>query len=277
MHPALALASVVGVLLSGGCGTAAREQREPGRDPTVLVAPFTMEVAISHSGKIHSFAEPPPADEEPEIRKRLIADATLTAQQLMTDRLGRQPGFTVLPLHEAERIETELAPPGAPMSLDVARRMGRAAGADLVLVGRILGYGQLPLRYWLTGWVLTASSQLAVVGAATGGNPVAMASYLGFDIMTDLPIWTGGFYAFGWAFRPVLIEVEVWQLTECEREIWTVREFALLGHEYLKAYPEQERKKKEVQLEANLTRAIEKLAELAGRTLKIQPCPGGAS
>ena len=272
-HPALVLLLAGSLVLPGGCGIAAHERREPVRDPTALVGPFTMEVAISHSGKIHSFTEPLPLEREPEIRQRLVADATLKAQQLLIDRLGRQAGFTVVSLHEAKRIETDLSPPDAPVSLESVLAMGRAAGVDLVVFGKILGYGQLPLRYWLAGWALTASSQLAVVGAATGGNPVAMASYLGFDIMTDLPIWTGGFYAFGWAFRPVLVEVEAWQLTGCEQQVWTVREFALLGHKYLAAYPERERKKKEVQLESNLTRVIEELAKLAGRTLKVQSCP----
>jgi hypothetical protein len=271
MHSALTLLLATSLVLSGGCGTAAHEQREP-HDPTALVGPFTMEVAISHSDKIHSFTEPPSPEREPEIRQRLVADATLKAQQLLIDRLGRQTGFTVMSLHEAKRIETDLAPPDAPMSSDVMLAMGRAAGVDLVLFGRILGYGQLPLRYWLTGWVLTASSQLAVVGAATGGNLVAMGSYLGFDILTDLPIWTGGFYAFGWAFRPVLVEVEAWQLTGCEQRVWQEREFALLGHQYLEAYPERERKKKEVQLESNLTRVMEAFARRAGESLRLQPC-----
>jgi hypothetical protein len=261
-----------GLVLSGGCGTAAHEQREP-RDPTALVGPFTMEVAISHSDKIHSFTEPLSPEVEPEIRQRLIAYVTLKAQRLLTDRLSRQDGFAVTSLHEAKRIEVDLAPPDAPMSLDLMLAMGRAAGVDLVLFGRILGYGQLPLRYWLTGWALTASSQLAVVGAATGGNPVAMGSYLGFDILTDLPIWTGGFYAFGWAFRPVMVDVEAWQLTGCEQQVWQEREFALLGHKYLEAYPEPERKKKEVQLESNLVRVTEELARRAGESLRLQPCP----
>lgn len=260
-------------LLSAGCGTAALEPRGPARDPLVLVGPFTMKVAISHSSKIHSFAEPPPADEEPAIRQRLIAGVTLTAQQLMIDRLGKQPGLAVVSLHETKQIETGLVPADAPPSREAILAMGRAAGADLVLVGNILGYSQMPLRYWLTGWAATASSQLIVVGAATGGNPVAMGSYLLFDIMTDLPIWTGGFYAFGWAFRPVLIEMEVWQLAGCEQPVWDATDFALMGHKYLEAYPEQERKKKEVQLEANLTRAIEELAALAGRTLQLRVCP----
>lgn len=270
---ALGLLLAAGLVLSSGCGTPVQDRRELTRDPTVLVGPFTMEVAISHSSKIHSFAEPPSSEDEPGIRQRLIADVTHKAQRLLTERLGRQDGFTVTSLHEAKRVETDVRPPDAPISLDVLRAMGRAAGVDLVLTGRILGYGQMPLRYWLTGWAVTASSQLAVVGAATGGNPVAMGSYLGFDILTDLPIWAGGFYAFGWAFRPVLVEAEVWQFAGCEQSVWNVREFALLGHTYLEGYPEPERKKKEVQLEANLTKVMEELARRAGESLRLQPCP----
>ncbi len=273
MHSSLALLLAVGLVLSSGCGTAAREQREPAPDPTILIGPFTMEVAISHSDKIHSFAEPPTSEDEPAIRQRLVADVTLKAQRLLTDHLSRQDGFAVTSLHEAKRIETDVVPPDTPISLDLLLAMGRAAGVDLVLTGRILGYGQLPLRYWLTGWAATASSQLAIVGAATGGNPVVMGSYLGFDILTDLPLWTGGFYAFGWAFRPVLIEVEVLQLTGCEQPVWTVREFALLGHKYFEAYPEREQKKKEVQLEANLTKVMEELSRRAGESLRLQACP----
>jgi hypothetical protein len=272
MYSVLTLLLATGLVLSSGCGTAVHEQREP-RDLTVLVGPFTMEVAISHSDKIHSFTEPPSSEDEPEIRQRLVADVTLKAQRLLTDHLSRQDSFAVTSLHEAKRIETDVIPSDTPMSLDLLRAMGRVAGTDIVLYGRILGYGQLPLRYWLTGWAVTASSQLAIVGAATGGNLVAMGSYLGFDILTDLPLWTGGFYAFGWAFRPVLVDVEAWQLTGCEQQIWNVREFALLGHKYLEMYPEPERKKKEIQLEANLTRAMEELARRAGESLRLQPCP----
>jgi len=277
IRSALALLVTVGLVLSSGCGTAAPERREFARDPSVLVGPFTMEVAISHSDKIHSFAEPLSAEDEPAIRQRLVADVTLKAQRLLTDRLSRQDGFAVASLHEAKRIETDVIPPDAPMSLDLLRAMGLAAGVDLVLTGRILGYGQLPLRYWLTGWAATASSQLAIVGAATGGNPVIMGSYLGFDLLTDFPVWTGGFYAFGWAFRPVLVEVEAWQLVGCEQSVWNVREFALLGHTYLEVYPERERKKKEVQLEANLTKVMEELARRAGESLRLQACPEGSS
>ena len=80
------------------------------------------------------------------------------------------------------------------------------------------------------------------------------------------------FSAFGWAFRPVLIEIEVWQLTGCEQPVWIVREFALLGHKYFEAYPEREQKKKEVQLEANLTKVMEELSRRAGESLRLQAC-----
>ena len=101
-----------------------------------------------------------------------------------------------------------------------------------------------------------------------------MGAYLAYDLVTDLPLWYGGAYVLGWAFRPVHLVVEVLQLKDCEQDIWKDEEVVILeDRKELEAYPEAQRSRKEVQLKVNLNRAIRQVSQWAGQTLRLQPCP----
>jgi hypothetical protein len=88
-----------------------------------------------------------------------------------------------------------------------------------------------------------------------------------------VPIWFGGGYVFGWAFRPVRIELSAIQLKPCEGVVWSKQEFVVrVPGRSLDEYPPEEQKRKEVQLEANLNRALAELAETASQKLRQQVC-----
>ena len=151
--------------------------------------------------------------------------------------------------------------------------LGAQAGADVVLSGRILDYGKVQWRYWVTGLVISMATETLIVGAATAFNPLIMAAVAGSELLTDVPFWWGGAYVAGWAFRPVRVEVEALQITGCEQRAWHEQELVILiSRRALAQYPPDDRKRKEVQLEVNLEQALTTLAQSAGRELRLKPC-----
>lgn len=75
------------------------------------------------------------------------------------------------------------------------------------------------------------------------------------------------------AFRPVRVHINAVQLRSCEGLIWTKDELVVrVPGKALTEYPPEKQKRKEVQLEANLNRAMDELAETTGEKLALQAC-----
>ena len=69
------------------------------------------------------------------------------------------------------------------------------------------------------------------------------------------------------------VHVDAVQLRSCEGLIWTKDELVVrVPGKTLAEYPAEERRRKEIQLEANLKHATEDLANAVGQSLAIQPC-----
>ncbi|HJT19000.1 MAG TPA: hypothetical protein VJ746_00925 [Nitrospira sp.] len=78
---------------------------------------------------------------------------------------------------------------------------------------------------------------------------------------------------FGWAFRPVRVHLDAIQVESCSGLIWSRDELVLkVPGKRLEQYPEDRQHLKQVQLEANLDEAVDKLAAEAVEVLKLQPC-----
>lgn len=266
---------IVLVLLLTGCSVF-RSQPVPPPDPaiTIVVAPVTMEATISKSTHIHSFETTPPPEEEPIVKKQLIEEVQLKAQQLLTAHFAKQPGFTLIPFEEARRVESELDLSGKVLDEKQLLLLAYQAKADIVISTRITAYGSVPWKYWATGLATETLAEVIAVGFATGWNPAAVGGYFAVDfLLIDLPLWTGGAYIAGWAFRPVIIEVDAIQLGSCSGTIWSKQEEAIrVPGSRLDEYTPEERGRKEIQLQINLDRAMEEIAETASQKLRLQPC-----
>ena len=251
------------------------EHSLPPADPPLKVAigPLAMTAPISKSTEIYSFEETPAPEMEPVLRAQLIEEVRIKAQRVLSEHLSRQPGFTVIPFDEVRRLQADLGPSEGPRTEEQLRVLGKQAGADLVLTGEIIDYGAVNWKLWATGFVIDTAVGVAVVGAATGWHPAAMAGALGFELLHNVPIYFGGAYVLGWAFRPVRVEVEAIQLAGCEGSIWVDQEVMItIPRKTMAAYPPEQRNRKELQLEANLNRAMEEVAEHAAGDLRLQPC-----
>lgn len=245
----------------------------PETQPLALVAPVAVEASVTHVSQIYSVDDAASEDQEPQLRAQLLDELALHAQRVLTAHLAKRSEMRVLAFAETRRLGIGSPPTDRRWTDDELAGMGRSAGADIVIAARIHDYGRLGWRHWVYGWLGVASTHTAIVGAATAWNPLAMGAYLAYDLATDLPLWYGGAYVLGWAFRPVHVEVDAVQLTPCTKRTWYDQEVTVIaGRKALAGYPDEQRRRKEIQLQVNLDQALATLAEAAGRTLRLQPC-----
>jgi hypothetical protein len=276
--PSMALAVGMCLVASVGCSTMWGQQPDPPNPPLkIVVAPIVLEAAVTTSTQIYSFHEAPAPELEPIILAQLRDEIQATAQQSLTEHLTCQPGFDVVPFGETRLVMPDIAPVGVSWNDKQLRALGQQANADFVISGRILDYGVVRWQYWTTGLVLHSVAGLTALGFATAWNPIAIGGYLLYEL-PDVAIWYGGASAFGWAFRPVRIEIEFIQLKPCEGLVLTEQEAVVrvLGKD-LAGYSEDDQKKKEIQLEINLKRVMATMADVAGSKLRRQPCAADGS
>lgn len=264
--------SILLILLTGCSGLWTRPADPPNPPLKIVVAPVILEAAITKSAQIHSFDEAPAPEVEPVLLAQLHDEIQVSAQQFLTDALVRQEGFFVIPFDETSRLLAVFGPPGTPLTDEQIRELRQQTDADFVISARILDYGVVRWQYWVTGLVVHSTIGLTILGVATGWNPVAIGAYFVYEL-PDVAIWSGGAYVFGWAFRPVRIQVEAFQLKPCAGLVWTEQEAVVkVSGKMLAEYPPEDQKRKEVQLEANLRRVMTDIADTAGRKLRKQPC-----
>jgi hypothetical protein len=247
----------------------------PSPDPQlrILVAPVAFVASISHASNIYSFDNTPSDDSEPYLRAQLIDEVAVHAQRVLTEELATRPEFQVIPFSEARRLPGGSNTLRRPWTDAELEELGRSIGADIVVAARIDDYGRLGWRHWVYGWLTVASVHTTIVGAATAWNPLAMGGYLIYDLVTDLPLWYGGAYVLGWAFRPIHVEMEALQIKGCVvRALYDQEVTVVADSEQLNLFKDTERTRKEVQLQVNLDRTMKVLAEVAGNTLRLKPC-----
>lgn len=263
--------TLCGVL--GGCSTLGGQPLSATPPPLkVVVGPVILEAPITKSTQIHSFDEEPSAENEPVLLAQLKEEIQITAQGFLTEHLARQSGLMVVSFDETRRLLADLAPAGAPLTEDQVRALGHQTGADIVITGLIHDYGAVRWQYWVTGLVVHSAVGLTILGVATAWNPVAIGAYFVYEL-PDVAIWSGGAYVFGWAFRPVRVHLDAFQLKNCEGPVWTDDALRVrVPGKALAEYPVEKQKLKEVQLEVNLNRAMAELAETAGEKLALQAC-----
>lgn len=267
------LVGVLCLLITAGCAWFKGLPLPPPDPPlTVLVGPVTLEAPVTSPSDLYTFQERPSPDVAPRLLAQLIEEVEVTGQRLLTEQLARQPGFLVVPFAEARRLQTNQRPRDHALDPKDLRALGDAH-ADIVITGRIIDYGVVRWQYWVPGLLVSVLTETMIVGAATGFNPVAMAATAGSELLTDVPFWWGGAYVAGWALRPVRVQADALEIRGCAEKPWTAEALVMLiPGRTLKELPPDERRRKEVQLTVNLSRALTEVADNAGQELRLAPC-----
>lgn len=257
----------------GGCAwfqTRSQQELPMVERPYVAILPIGIEVEITKLSEVKSVEE----DLSPEDEAQQLADALqqirTEARRLLQSRLAAGQRFRFVSDEQVATAVTMLdLKPGVVPTTDQQAYLRAQLGADLVIVGNILDYGKIRWQYWVPGLVVSMLTETLIVGAATGFNPAFMAATAGSELLTDVPFWWGGAYVAGWAFRPVQVGASAVDSLDGEL-VWDETEAAVYLWGGLKDVPEEERKKKEVQLGLNLKKAMEAIGDSllnAGLTL----------
>lgn len=229
--------------------------------PRVAMLPFDMGIEITSLASIRNVNGELKPDEEPRLIKQAVKQVREDARRLMYERLTGKKAFDLIPL---ERTDRELDGLGITtterLTPEQLAKLRARLNVDLVVTGVVQDYGKVRWQWLAAGMAGDMTWESIVIGLATSWNPVIILGNVGFELLTSTPVWFGGGYLFGVAFRPV--RVEAWAVDLLSGEsIWTETEVAIYAKGRLKELPEAERDKKEAQLGLNLKRAMEALAD----------------
>jgi hypothetical protein len=248
-----------------------------GERPHIAILKFGFEIEITELSAVQTVDQTPSLPEEEAV---LLANALQRIQQdarwLLVSRLATGYGFRFVPLEAVDALADELQlKPGQIPKAEQLSEFRRRLEADLVVSGSLLDYGKVRWQWLLTGMLVDMTVDNTIIGFATGWNPVALAASVGWDVVTSAPIWFGGGYLFGVAFRPVRVEARAFETFQ-GYPIWQTMEEAVYAWSALKTLPEAIRGRKEVQLELNLAEILESMGDnLTRQNLSRSSCCQG--
>jgi hypothetical protein len=234
----------------------AQEQR-----PAVAVLEFGFGVEINSLSSVKSLNGDSPLDKDPEAIAQAVREIRREARRLLHEDLAKGGQFVTIPIEDVDRVAAGLdLQPGLKPTASQLEQLRSQLHADLAVGGIVQDYGKVRWQWLAAGMLGDMTWESLVIGAATSWNPAAIFGNIGFELLTSTPVWFGGGYLFGIAFRPV--RVEAWAVeTKRAETAWESMDVSIYLWKRLKELPEEERKKKEVQLHVNLTRSMEALGE----------------
>ncbi len=253
--------------LMAGCATWAGHgvTAYPHEKLRIAELPVQSEAEIKRLKDIETVPEP--AKEIPD-EKKLIGQQMQKVTEDMTrsieTRLNASPYLEVVP-HEqvAEVLAAQgVQPANARLTTEQIKSLGTALNVRAVLVIRLSGYGHLKRRwvvYLIGTGVVEGVVEGAVVGGATKNVWVGLAVGLQ-EIGQEILTWGGGAFLFNRYYAPVTIEGELIGTMD-GKQVWSHTTFDSIDRKALKKLPEEERKKKEVQLKVTAEKAEQDLVE----------------
>jgi len=229
--------------------------------PYVAILPFGFDLEITKVSYVKTVRGTlSPEDESKELVEAL-REIQNEARWLLLSRLVTAQGFWFVPLDQTDALAEELhLKPGVLPNAEQLAEFRRRLGADLVVAGTILDYGKVRWQWLAAGMFADISWETIALGLATAWNPTAILANVGFELLTSTPVWFGGGYLFGVAFRPVRVEARAFETAQ-GYPIWQSMEESAYAWGALKALPEDVREKKETQLELNLAEIMESLGD----------------
>lgn len=267
-------ALVVLTCLLAGCAswTAHGVNFSSSRKLRIAVLPVRSEVEIEKLQSIESVAD---SEKKQTDQARLIRQQMQKVTEDMTrnieTRLGKNPDIQVI---SHEQVEAMLVSLGLPTSQSLTaaqiERLGAALNVQAVLEVRLSGYGRLK-REWITVLLGTGVgegvAQGVVVARATANAALGIAAMLE-EIGQEFLTWGGGSHLFNEHYSPVILEGRLVSVTD-GKTLWSDTAYSSIDKKALAKLPQDEQRKKQVQLEvtaekterdltANLGKAVDK-------------------
>lgn len=169
-------------------------------------------------------------------------------------------------LQKSDKVEPVLVPidyleikTGKRPSKEEIEKIRKDFAVDAIFFGEIPWYGKTKLLYPILGMSLDIAAESIALGILTNWNSTIVLANVGLELLTGAPLWFGGAYIFGWAFRPVSIDAYAYSAGDGSL-IWENTVDQVASGDELKKFPEEDRKKKEIQLETSLNKAVHSLS-----------------
>ncbi len=201
---------------------------------------------------------------EQERVKQEIQRVTEEMTHAIEARLSATPVFEVIPHDKvAEALASQSCrPANVPLSVDQIKDIGKILDAQAVLQVRLSSYGRLK-RKWVAYLIGTGVAEGVTEGVIAGGaignvwaGLVVAVEEIGQEVLT----WGGGSYLFNMYYAPVTLEGELISTSD-GAEVWSHTTFDSIDRKALKKLPEEEQKRKEVQLTVTAEKAEKDLVE----------------
>jgi hypothetical protein len=238
--------------------------------PRLALLPWGFEVQITKLGSVKTIDKELTPEQETQQVTQALQEVLNETRWLLQSNIAAAQQFTMVSLEEIDAASADLGlQAGQLPTSDQLCSLRTRVRADLVVVGNILDYGKVRWQWLAAGELGDLSAETVVLGLASSWNVPLMLGNVGFELLTSTPLWFGGGYVFGIAFRPVRIEARALETVHGE-PVWQDEEAAIWGWGRLKQLSETERAKKEIQLYVNLSNAVEEIADsLSGQTFTV--------
>lgn len=245
----------------------------------LAVLGFGMDIEITKLSSVQTVTEDLSPEQETLLVAKAVREIRENARHLLYSRLQAGEQFRLVSLEEIDTAVQELGlPPEGALNQEQMMKLRDRLGVDLLVAGTVLDYGKVRWQWLAAGMLGDMTWETVVIGLATAWNPAVILGNVGFELLTSTPVWFGGGYLFGVASRPVRVEASAVDPIDGE-SVWKDTEVAVYLWKRLQQVPEEDRKKKEVQLGLNLKKAMKDLGEslldsgLTLSTLRIRRLP----
>ena len=220
-----------------------------------------MDIEITKLSSVQTVTEDLLPEQETLLITKAIREVEENARRLLYDKLRSGDQFRLISLEETDAAVQDLGfPIEGTLNQEQMMKLKDRLGVDLLITGTVLDYGKVRWQWLAAGMLADMTWESIALGLATSWNPAAIFGNVGFELLTSTPVWFGGGYLFGVAFRPVRIEAMAVDPIDGEA-VWKETEVAVYLWKRLEQVHEEDRKKKEVQLGLNLKKAMEDLGE----------------
>lgn len=220
-----------------------------------------MDIEITKLSSVQTVTEDLSPEQEALLVTKAVREIEENARRLLYDKLRSGEQVRLISLEETDAAVQDLGfPIEGVLNQEQMMKLRDRLGVDLLITGTVLDYGKVRWQWLAAGMLGDMTWESVVIGLATAWNPAVILGNVGFELLTSTPVWFGGGYLFGVAFRPVRVEAMAVDPIDGEA-VWKETEVAVYLWKRLKQVPEEDRKKKEVQLGLNLKKAMEDLGE----------------
>jgi hypothetical protein len=240
------------------------------RQLRIAVLPVRNEVQIEKLQNIESVtdSEKKQADQTLLIRQQMQA-VTEDMTRAIEGRLSEYPAIEVVSHEQVEAMLVSLGLPTAkPLTAGQIERLGIALDVQAVLEVRLSGYGRLK-REWITILLGTGVgegvAQGVVVARATANVALGVAAMLE-EVGQEVLTWGGGSYFFNEHYSPVILEGRLVSVTD-GKTLWSDTAFSSIDKKALAKLPEDEQKKRQVQLEVTAEKTERDLTDKLGKAV----------